>query len=132
MKFSLDTDTLIYISKRSGNCLANLEKQLDRDVVISTINLFELEYGAEKSNSPARAHAFLFEIKKRFHILSFDETSASHAGRLRASLGKAGMPIGPYDLQHAGIALTHDLTFVTRNTDEFRRVPGLRLIDWYA
>jgi tRNA(fMet)-specific endonuclease VapC len=131
VRFLLDTDTLIYISKRAGNCLVNLEKVLDSEVAISTINVFELEYGIARSNSPARAQAFLIEIKSRFHVLPFDEASAANAGRVRAQLGKAGMPIGAYDLQHAGIALTNDLIFVTRNTDEFKRVPGLRLTNWY-
>jgi tRNA(fMet)-specific endonuclease VapC len=132
MRFLLDTDTLIYISKRAGNCVENLEKHLDSDIAISTINLFELEYGVAKSNNPARAQAFLVEIKARFNVLPFDEQSAAHAGRLRAQLGKAGLPIGACDLQHAGIALTHDLIFVTGNNYEFNRVPGLRLANWYA
>jgi tRNA(fMet)-specific endonuclease VapC len=131
MKFLLDTDTLVYISKRMGNCLANLENYLDSDIAISTINLFELEFGIAKSNNPAKGQAFLHEIKARFHVFGFDEACAAHAGRVRAQLSQVGMPIGPYDLQHAGIALTHSLTFVTRNTKEFLRVPGLQLADWY-
>lgn len=131
MKFLLDTDTLIFISKRMGNCVANLEKHLDSDIAISTINLFEIEFGIAKSNNPAKGQAFVSEIKARFKVLDFDDVSASHSGRTRAQLGKVGMPIGPYDLQHAGIALTHSLTFVTRNIGEFERVPGLKLTNWY-
>jgi tRNA(fMet)-specific endonuclease VapC len=132
MKFLLDTDTLIYISKRMGNCVANLEQHLDSDIAISTITLFELEFGIAKSNNPAKGQAFLHEIKVRFNLLVFDETCAAHAGRIRAQLSLIGMPIGPYDLQHAGIALTHSLTFITRNTNEFLRVPSLKLSNWYA
>ncbi len=40
------------------------------------------------------------------------------------------MPIGPYDLQIAAIALINNLTLVTHNTSEFGRVPGLSLDDW--
>jgi tRNA(fMet)-specific endonuclease VapC len=131
MKFLLDTDTFVYISKRMGNCLANLENHLDSDIAISTINVFELEFGIAKSNNPAKGQAFLHEIKARFHVLGFDESCVAHAGRVRAQLTQVGMPIGPYDLQHSGIALTHSLTFVTRNTKEFLRVPGLQLANWY-
>jgi tRNA(fMet)-specific endonuclease VapC len=131
VKFLLDTDTLIYISKRMGNCVSNLEKHLDNDIAISTINLFELEFGIAKSNNPAKGQAFLYEIKARFTLFGFDENCAAHAGRAWAQLSKLGMPIGPYDLQHAGIALTNNLIFVTRNTNEFLRVPGLQLANWY-
>ena len=37
---------------------------------------------------------------------------------------------GPYDLQIAAIALAHRCTLVTNNTQEFSRVPGLRIEDW--
>jgi tRNA(fMet)-specific endonuclease VapC len=131
MKFLLDTDTLIYISKRMGNCVANLEQHLDSDIAISTISLFELEFGIAKSNNPAKGQAFLHEIKDRFSLLVFDEISGAHAGKLRAQLSLIGMPIGPYDLQHAAIALTHSLTFITRNTNEFLRVPSLQFANWY-
>jgi len=40
------------------------------------------------------------------------------------------MPIGPYHLQIAAIALANGLTLVTHNSREFSRVPELRLEDW--
>jgi tRNA(fMet)-specific endonuclease VapC len=131
MKFLLDTDTLVYLSKRMGNCVVNIENHLDSDIAISTINLFELEFGIAKSNNPAKGQAFSHEVKARFHLLGFDEICATHAAKVRAQLSLIGMPIGPYDLLHAGIALAHQLTFVTRNVKEFLRVPGLQLANWY-
>ena len=38
--------------------------------------------------------------------------------------------IGPNDLMIASIARAHGLTMVTHNTNEFSRVPGLKLDDW--
>jgi tRNA(fMet)-specific endonuclease VapC len=40
------------------------------------------------------------------------------------------MPIGPYDVLIAGQAMARDMILVTHNTQEFGRVPGLRLEDW--
>lgn len=37
---------------------------------------------------------------------------------------------GGNDLMIAAIALAHDLTLVTHNGDEFRRVPNLKVEDW--
>jgi tRNA(fMet)-specific endonuclease VapC len=34
------------------------------------------------------------------------------------------------DLRIAATALVHDLTLVTRNTQDFARVPGLKTEDW--
>ena len=49
---------------------------------------------------------------------------------IRAHLKKIGTPIGAYDIQLAGQALSKSLTFITHNADEFGRVPGLAIADW--
>ena len=51
-------------------------------------------------------------------------------GQVRANLEKRGTVIGPYDLQIASVALTHDFVLVTNNTKEFERVEGLQLENW--
>ncbi len=131
MKYLLDTDTLIYVFKRTGNCLARLSAQNDSDITISTINLFELEYGMGKSNNRTKMDGYVTSLCKRYAVLEFDRAASLQAGAIRALLHTHGTPIGPYDLQIAGIALSHNLTVVTRNTREFERVPGLRVENWY-
>lgn len=42
----------------------------------------------------------------------------------------AAAKIGSYNLQISGQALSLDLTLVTHNTREFKRVTGLRFSDW--
>jgi tRNA(fMet)-specific endonuclease VapC len=51
-------------------------------------------------------------------------------GEIRATLEKAGTPIGPYDLLIAATAVAKDIILVTHNTMEFSRVSGIRLEDW--
>ena len=60
----------------------------------------------------------------------FDAAAASHSGQIRASLHRAGQPIGSYDLMIAGHARSLGLVLVTHNTREFSRVPGLLVEDW--
>ena len=132
MKYLLDTDTLIYVFKRTGNCLARLSAQNDSDITISTINLFELEYGMGKSNNRIKMDGYVLSLCKRYAMLEFDRAASLQAGAIRALLHTRGTPIGPYDVQIAGIALSHNLIVVTRNTREFERVPGLRVENWYG
>ena len=131
MKYLLDTDTLIYAFKRAGNCLARLSKQPDIDLAVSCINLFELEFGIAKSVNRTLMERYLRELCKRYTVLDFDQDAARQAGVLRAHLQSLGTPIGPYDVQVAGVALSRGLTLVTRNTREFERVPQLRLENWF-
>ncbi|MFX8393237.1 PIN domain-containing protein [Acinetobacter baumannii] len=43
---------------------------------------------------------------------------------------KQGTPIGPLDTLIAAHALSLNVTLVTNNTKEFKRVVGLKLVDW--
>ena len=131
MKYLLDTDTLIYVFKRAGNCLARLNPQNDSDVAISTINLFELEYGMGKSDNRIKMDSYVLSLCRRYAVLDFDRAASVQAGAMRALLHTRGTPIGPYDVQIAGIALANNLTVVTRNMREFSRVPQLKVENWY-
>ena len=98
-------------------------------VRISSVVFGELRYGLEKTPSPRLEIAFEALIDA-LTVVKFDRAAAFEFGRLRATLARAGTPIGPYDLQIAAHALTHDAVLVTHNTREYARVPGLRLEDW--
>ena len=131
MKYLLDTDTLIYVFKRAGNCLARLNPQKDSDVAISTISLFELEYGMGKSDNRIKMDSYVLSLCRRYAVLGFDRAASVQAGAMRALLHTRGTPIGPYDVQIAGIALANNLTVVTRNVREFSKVPQLKVENWY-
>ena len=131
MKYLLDTDTLIYVFKRAGNCLARLNTQKGSDIAISTINLFELEYGMGKTDKRIKMDSYVLSLCRRYAVLDFDRAASVQAGAMRALLHTRGTPIGPYDVQIAGIALANNLTIVTRNVREFARVPQLKFENWY-
>lgn len=46
---------------------------------------------------------------------------------VRGALRKEGFTIGDSDIMIAATSLHHDLTLVTRNLDQFRRIPDLRI-----
>ncbi len=47
-----------------------------------------------------------------------------------AELWSAGKPIGDFDAQIAGHAITLKMPLLSHNTQHFKRVSGLELIDW--
>lgn len=100
------------------------------DIVLCSVVVYELRYGAERSSDPARGHAKLDLFFSPFTSLPFDDQCAQRCAQIRADLERTGMIIGPYDLQIAAIALRHSLTVVTHNTREFSRISGLKLEDW--
>jgi tRNA(fMet)-specific endonuclease VapC len=92
----------------------------------------ELLYGAERSARPAANRAQVLAFAQAFASLPFDDGAADAFACLRADLEARGLPIGPYDMEIAAIALRHNLILVTHNTAEFGRIAGLRLEDWEA
>jgi len=100
------------------------------ELAMSVITLGELRYGAQKSTDPAAGHHALDRLQEVVPVLDLHADAASRYGDVRSALERAGTPIGPQDLWIAAHALAEDLTVVTHNTGEFRRVPGLRVEDW--
>ncbi len=102
----------------------------EQEIALCSIVLSELLYGVYRSGRPAENLRAIKEIQDRFISFPFDDDCAAASGQIRADLARAGTPIGPNDLMIAAIAVTNNLTVVTRNTREFERVAGLRLENW--
>lgn len=129
--YLLDTNICILLMK--NRYPAATQKLLSTDpaeIAVSSITVYELEYGAAKSQWPEknRNHVKLFLAPMT--IIPFDSGDAIVAGEIRHLLEKSGTPIGPYDLQIAAQGLARGCTVVTHNTGEFSRVPDLLLADW--
>ena len=133
MKLMLDTNICIYIIKQRPAAVLNrfLEFQVG-DIGISSITLSELRYGVAKSMHREKNAKALDEFVIPLEIVPFDEGAARVYGDIRATLEKAGRPIGSMDMLIAAHALSLDTTLVTNNTREFMRIPTLNIIDWTA
>jgi len=110
--------------------MSHLKSLPPSEVAVCSVVKAELYYGAARSVDPERTLTTQREFLDRLVSLDFDDRAAEVSGHVRADLAAKGTPIGPYDLQIAAIALANDLTLVTRNVDEFRRVEGLKVEDW--
>ena len=129
--YLLDTNICIYYLKNSFPSLT--KKFLDTDprkLLISSVTVFELYYGAEKSRWGEKTRQSLAMFLAPFTILPFGSEDAIVAGKIRSLLEQTGTPIGAYDIQIAAQGLTRNLTVLTHNIVEFKRVPGLQLEDW--
>ncbi len=126
-----DTNVWIaYLNPRPSPIKREMRARPARDIRFCDVVKAELFFGAYKSQRREANLAVLDGLCAGFGSLPFDGAAAREFGRIRAELERAGTPIGPYDLQIAAIALVHNLTLVTHNTDEFARVSGLRIEDW--
>jgi len=131
MRYLLDTNICIYLIKqRPKEVLERFMQFSPKDVAISVITLFELQYGVEKSRYKQRSEEALAKFLLPLNIIDFDRSSAMEAASIRAQLEEEGIPIGAYDLLIAGLARSRDMTLVTNNTKEFERIAGLKVENW--
>ncbi|HLH89994.1 MAG TPA: type II toxin-antitoxin system VapC family toxin [Xanthobacteraceae bacterium] len=131
MRYLLDANVVIGLLNDARSKLARrARRERPADIAISAIVAHELFYGAFRSGRASQNVALVDALQ--FTVIEFDKEDARHAGEVRALLASRGTPIGPYDVLIAGQAKARNLTLVTHNTDEFGRVPGLRLVDWHA
>jgi tRNA(fMet)-specific endonuclease VapC len=128
MRFLLDTNLFIATIVHDKRDVARRLRIHRHEVGLSAIVLHELYFGAFKSDRPERSIPVVEAIG--LPLIPFEAEDARRAGEVRASLARAGTPIGPYDVLIAGQALARGLTVVTANVGEFRRVDGLAVEDW--
>ena len=130
MGIVLDSSALIKIERNRGKENALLEDLKDEDCFISVITASELLHGVERAKdlvTKARRTAFVEGILSRITVISIDTRIARVHAAIWAELAVRGMMIGIHDSWIAATCLTFDLTLISDNAREFKRVKGLKL-----
>lgn len=96
---------------------------------ISAITRSEQRFGVELAPLATRRAKAVATFLEFAPVAAWDKAAADAHARLRATLQRAGTPIGVYDTMIAAHALVLGAVLVTRDSD-FKRVPGLLLDDW--
>ncbi len=130
--YLLDTDTCIHLARGNHPLLSNLRKRNRRDIQVSILSIYEMEYGLRKAtlhrNKKRQALDDLIEL---FTIAPFTYQEALEAGKIRTELESSGSPIGSIDYLIAGTARAHRHTIVTGNIKEFTKVHKLKVETWH-
>ena len=130
-RFLLDTNTVIYIRRRRPlEVRVHFDKLKSGEAAISIITYGELVYGVEKSAARARSFTELEELAALVPVLPLPTEAGRIYGAIRGALEAKGEIIGANDLWIAAHAKAMDLTLVTNNEREFRRVSGLKVQNW--
>ncbi len=133
MKFLIDTNICIYImNDHPPEVIQRFKKIGVGDVCISSVTVSELHYGACKSKQIKKNMKRLEEFLSPFEIISYDESASECYGKIRSRLEKQGNVIGPLDMLIAAHALSENLTLITNNEKEFKRVKSLKVENWVA
>ena len=131
MPFLLDTNVWVdYLNGRYPAVVRQIQSRSPGELLLSSVVLAELRYGADRSRKRDWNHARIDILVRDVPVAGFDTEAARAFGRVRSSLEKRGLPIGPYDMMIAAQALALEHVLVTDNEKEFRRVSGLTVENW--
>jgi tRNA(fMet)-specific endonuclease VapC len=140
VKYLLDTDHISIYQRQSGaeyHLLASRIASHHRtDLALSVVSFHEQVLGchtyiarATTATAIVRGYGMLHRLLSDYAavaVLPFDAPAAAQLDGLLTQL----IRIGTMDLRIASIALANRLILVTRNRNDFRRVPGLTIEDW--
>lgn len=129
MALLIDTDLLIDL-ERVGGKLEDASFLGDEDCAISVITVSELLHGARRAAGDRRRRrlAFVEHLLGDLRPVPITEAVARVHADIWSDLAQKGEIIGAHDLWIAATALAHGFGLATRNTSEFGRVEGLRLV----
>ena len=131
MKYYLDTNIIIYAIKNEyPNIIKHFTKVPSSSIVIPSIVLAEIEYGAKKSKNYQKTIDIYNSFTGIFHTANLNKQAIKEYGIIRSELEKKGSLIGSNDLLIAAIVKAEDGILITHNVKEFSRVDGLRIEDW--
>ena len=100
------------------------------DIAISSITAAEPYYGVAKSAAREKNTQALEAFLLPLVVLVFDLQAAVAYGKIRADLKSQGTPIGGMEMLIAAHAIACNLTLITHNLREFKRVNSLRCETW--
>jgi tRNA(fMet)-specific endonuclease VapC len=126
----LDTDMCIFTITRKPAHIKRMFNTHIGQMCISAVTWGELICGAEKSEQVEKNLATLDGFAARLEVLPFDKQASRQFGQVKAELELQGQKIGSYDTMIAGHARSKGLIVVTNNVREFKRVEGVRVVNW--
>jgi predicted nucleic acid-binding protein len=127
VSFLLDTNVIFESAKSRPNAgvMGWLASTAEEQLFLSIVSLAELRHGIERLDNGRRKAALdawlREELPARFgaRLKLADADTADQWGRMVARTQSLGRLIEPMDAWIAAIALQHNLTLVTRNTEDF-------------
>ena len=128
MPYLLDTNVAIHVRDADPGVVRRVQA-LDDAVLISIVTRVELEGGVYRDPRHAMARREQLDIMlAAIPTLAFDDDAASVYGTIVAAAGYSRRKL--LDRMIAAQAVLHRATLVTFDVDDFKDVPGLKLIAW--
>lgn len=122
----LDTSFLIDVL-RGDESASGWAERLEEDAfgAVTPVTVMELWEGIHLGESTESERAAVESLLEGLHNVDFDQPAAMTAGEINATLTREGDAVEVEDVIIGAIALVRDDPVLTRNVEDFERIPGL-------
>jgi tRNA(fMet)-specific endonuclease VapC len=125
--YLLDTNIVIPFLRGEQTVIDQFDQA--EEILLPSIVLGELDFGARKSGRTPENLARIEELSRQVIVLNCDTDTARHYGSIKNALRLKGRPIPDNDIWIAAIARQYQLTLVIRDA-HFSEVDKLRVEVW--
>ena len=137
MGLILDSSVIIAAEHRGDTVEQFIERVVnaagDQEAALSAVGLTELIHGLYRATIPAvrvRRESFLNELLADLTVYPYTKETAMLAGKLDGEQQSKGVVIPFGDLLIGATALLLDYSVLTINLRDFRRIPGLNVVQF--
>lgn len=128
--YLLDTDTVIYFLKGHARVTENLRASRGQPKALSVVTYGELIYGCHKSRHTVANLAKVRRLAESYPVIDITRPVMECFGEVKTFLEKSGTPVDDFDLLIGCTALTANYAVVTNNVKHYRKIPGLKVVNW--
>ena len=137
MTYALDTNTISYFLRGEGTVRWNFKQEIEQFgnlyvipfVVVYEIKRWLLDNPTKITRIFNKEFDILFApVRNEAEIFS---NVWEKAANIYIMLKQKGQLIGDADILIAAFCLINDYTLVTNNTNDFNRIEGLKIINWF-
>ncbi|PIN80149.1 hypothetical protein COV11_04500 [Candidatus Woesearchaeota archaeon CG10_big_fil_rev_8_21_14_0_10_30_7] len=128
----LDTTILIDFLRNKKNAVSFFEKNKNKLLFTTEINIFELVTGVYADGKSVDVHLQkIFLLAENLAILHLNRNGTLKAGQIAGTLISKGERIEDIDCLTAGIAISNGVsTIVTENKKHYEKIPGIKVITY--
>jgi len=131
MDYVLDTNTIIHYLNNEANVLRNFGNAVIHRCKLIIPKAVDYEMRRGFGIYPAIRKQSIYNILTQQCIIGeLDFNVWDRATQIYIELYKKRLTVGEIDMLIAAFCLVNNFTIVTNNTDDFKNIDGLKLLDW--
>ncbi len=131
MQYLLDTSICVFYLRGKLALDEKIREKGRVNCYISEMTVFELRYGAENSDDPVQSHKAVDKFVNGLTLVPIYGCEKRYA-KEKVRLRRLGTPMhDEFDLLIGVTSVEHQMTLVTDNEDDFIRIDGIKIENWF-